>query len=535
MASSEEHNFENEWRQRFDDASETPPPALWERIEAHLDEEEEHVMVIPFWRRTQQLRWVAAASVTALLLVVGGWWLKTNLPEKNVAASMELVQQSQTTASAPSANPSTPQASAKQSATSLKANNIPVESQVVAQIPTEATGEKVQIAAASSLGEASRFMNRNGGKKVRNVRQYLKQSTTTASNSVFSEKTIASVNTQNSTPSSGDQRNEKGTSSAEIPVVVMKEEGKIASPSAIKVSPEMTLAFLESKKMRELLGHPKRQPWVAAPAEPLEAIKPKQLPKEYWASVGVMPASYNAGVEIGGSRLATTNNAPLYSASASFNNSARTPSATNRSALSYAFQWQGGVQLSSRWSLESGIQYLQGNSVYQGVNAFSTSSNSYINSLESAVNLSDNTIPRYDFATISSDKALIQTLSTTQDISNSYQFLQVPVQTGFALIKPKRKFSLWLLGGLINNIFLKNTFQTGQDNTMTVSGNDSPYRRLSFSATTGIRLQYKISKRWTTLLSGNYQRSVGSTTRASAVFQARPQLMGVGAGVRYGF
>ena len=191
--------------------------------------------------------------------------------------------------------------------------------------------------------------------------------------------------------------------------------------------------------------------------------------------------------------------------------------------------------MSSRWSLESGIQYLQGNSVYQGVNAFSTSSNSYINSLESAVNLSDNTIPRYDFATISSDKALIQTLSTTQDISNSYQFLQVPVQTGFALIKPKRKFSLWLLGGLINNIFLKNTFQTGQDNTMTVSGNDSPYRRLSFSATTGIRLQYKISKRWTTLLSGNYQRSVGSTTRASAVFQARPQLMGVRAGVRYGF
>ena len=94
MASSEEHTFENEWRRRFDDASETPPPALWERIEARLDEEEEEsVMVIPFWQRTQKLRWVAEASVTALLLAVGGWWLKTNLPEKSVAASTHLAQQ----------------------------------------------------------------------------------------------------------------------------------------------------------------------------------------------------------------------------------------------------------------------------------------------------------------------------------------------------------------------------------------------------------------------------------------------------------
>jgi predicted porin len=50
-----------------------------------------------------------------------------------------------------------------------------------------------------------------------------------------------------------------------------------------------------------------------------------------------------------------------------------------------------------------------------------------------------------------------------------------------------------------------------------------------------MRLQYKLNKRWTTLLSGNYQRALGSTTHAEAAFQARPQLFGVGAGLRYGF
>lgn len=541
MASSEEHTFENEWRRRFDDASETPPPALWERIEARLEEEEEErVMVIPFWQRTQQLRWVAAASVTALLLAVGGWWLKTNLPEKSVAASTELGQQPRAVEATKSENLSVPPAKENEPKTSLATKSEPAGPKVAAETSTKVTREKEQVTASPLLGETARLMpsssKRNGAQKVRAARQESKQPATLALISPFSEQTIASATTQNATPSSVEKMSAKGGTSAEIPMAALSEGGQTAGPLETKVSPEMTLAFLESKQLRQLLGHPKRQPWVAVPSAPAAFEKPKQLPKEYWASVGVMPASYNAGVEIGSrGMLAAASNTPLYSNSASFNNSARASSGTNRSALSYAFQWQGGVQLSSRWSLESGINYLQGNSIYQGVNAFSTLSNSYINSLESAINVSDNNIPRYDFATIGSDKSLVQTLSTTQDISNSYQFVQVPVQTGFALIKPKRKFSLWLLGGVINNIFLKNSFQTGQDNTVTVSGNDSPYRRLSFAATTGMRLQYKVNKRWTTLLSGNYQRSVGSTTRANAAFQARPQLMGVGAGVRYGF
>lgn len=541
MASSEEHTFENEWRRRFDDASETPPPALWERIEARLDEEEEErVMVIPFWQRTQQLRWVAAASVTALLLAVGGWWLKNNLPEKSVAASTELAQQPRATETTKSENLSVPSAKANEPTTSLAAKSEPVAADGVAETPTKVTRAKEQVAAAPLLGETARLMasssKRNRAQKVREAREESKQPVTPALNLPISEKTIALATTQNSTPNSGEKISARSGVSAELPATAISEGALTTSPLETKVSPEMTLAFLESKQMRQLLGHPKRQPWVAVPSEPTDFVEPKQLPKEYWASVGVMPASFNAGVEIGGrGMLAAASNTPLYNNSASFNNSARTSSGTNRSALSYAFQWQGGVQLSSRWSLESGINYLQGNSIYQGANAFSTLSNSYINSLESAVNLSDNNIPRYDFATIGSDKSLVQTLTTTQDISNSYQFLQVPVQTGFALIKPKRKFSLWLLGGVINNIFLKNSFQTGQDNMVTVTGNDSPYRRLSFAATTGMRFQYKVNKRWTTLLSGNYQRSVGSTTRANAAFQARPQLMGVGAGVRYGF
>lgn len=537
MASSEEHTFENEWRRRFDEASETPPLAMWERIEARLDEEEEErVLVIPFWQRTQSLRWAAAAAVTALLLTLGGWWFQSNLSETPSKTATVVAPQEKTTAT------TTNELTQKSQEGEKIQNDSKLASGVIKENHNE-TEAKHPLSRSSAETTAATAVVRKEAKKAGQTPAAALVAS--ASKKATSSKVNTSTSPENqlsaSTPSNG-----RGGAKTEINVthesetlsttIASSEVALAASPMEPNTAPEMTLAFLEGKKMRELLGNPKRQPWVAPPSQPTEALKPKHLPKEYWASVGVMPASYNAGVEIGGrGALAAASNTPLYSSQATFNNSARTPTATNRSALSYAFQWQGGVQLSQRWSLESGVNYLQGNSIYQGVNAFSTLSNSYINSLETAINLSDNNIPRYDFATIGSDKSLVQTLSTSQDISNSYQFLQVPIQTGYALIKPKRKFSLWLLGGLINNIFLKNTFQTGQDNTVTVTGNDSPYRRLSFSATTGMRLQYKINKRWTTLLSGNYQRSVGSTTRAGAVFQARPQLMGVGAGVRYGF
>jgi hypothetical protein len=62
MTSSEEHNFENNWREAFDNADETPLLSVWERVEARLDEEDDRVAIIPLWQQWQTLKWVAAAG-----------------------------------------------------------------------------------------------------------------------------------------------------------------------------------------------------------------------------------------------------------------------------------------------------------------------------------------------------------------------------------------------------------------------------------------------------------------------------------------
>lgn len=538
MTSSEENSFENDWRNAFDNAAETPPPSVWERIEARLDEEEERVVVIPLWQRWQTLKWVAAASVTVLLVSIGGWWLSQNNPDPiSPLAHQESYKKAPKQASASSVRPLV------QKEVIAKATN-------KAQNPLE---KEVPIFSSDSPIDNKNTQNNLPSKKQTSVASTTQNALALASIQEPSQKPSATPTTQAlplnnaintvqslSIPNSNADRFQKPVSvdltTPNVTTFASEQGQQLSLPLS---NPEVNTSLiaiksLDSKQMRELIGMAKRQPWVPSyQTEPSEAKVQQTMPKEYWASVGVMPGSYNAGIAIGAS--GSQSNRMLASASPSFNNSSSSNSNSNRPSFSYAFQWQGGVQLAQRWSLETGLNYLQGNSVFEGTNGFNLFSNSYINNLEEAVNLGENSNPRYDFAASITDKAQIPSLSTPQSINNSYQFLQVPVQAGYALVKPKRRFSLWLLGGFINNIFLRNSFQNGQENTVTLSGSDTPYRALSFSASTGMRLQYKINKRLATLLLGNYQHALTSTTRSGAAFQARPQLFGVGAGLRYGF
>lgn len=538
MTSSEENSFENNWRNAFDNAAETPPPSVWERIEARLDEEEERVVVIPFWQRWQTLKWVAAASVTVLLVSIGGWWFSQNTPQHTQLTHQESFEKAPAQASASSVQPLVQKeaiAKAAQKAPNPLEKEVPVLSSVS---PTDNNTTQRNLSPKEQTLVTSTTQNALALASIQDIPK--KPSATPTTQALPLNNAIQTVQSS-PIPSSNADRFQKPVSvdltAPDVPALASQQDHKLSLAAAS--NPEVNTSFiaikpLNNKQIRELIGMAKRQPWVSpSQTEPSEAKTKQALPKEYWASVGVMPASYNAGVAIGSS--SSQSNRMLASASPSFNNSSPSNSGSNRPSFSYAFQWQGGVQLAQRWSLETGLNYLQGNSVFEGTNGFDIFSNSYVNNLEAAVNLGDNSTPRYDFAATITDKAQIPSLSTPQSINNSYQFLQLPLQAGYALIKPKKKFSLWLLGGVINNLFLRNRFQSGQENTVTISGSDTPYRALSFSASTGMRLQYKMNKRWTTLLSGNYQLALTSTTRSGAAFQARPQLFGVGAGLRYGF
>ena len=517
MTSSEEHTFENNWRKAFDNADEVPPLSVWERIEARLDEEDDRVAIIPLWQQWQTLKWVAAAGVTILLVSLGGWWFaKSSKPNIQLTHKENLEKVASKTNMGDKTSDEILESGKAIPKTKTLPSENPKETLAIITIPKASDVETHSISAKNEL------RSKNNLSKTYQQKNSLPTS---------KEELLVVNSRKNKTVLP--QKNLPKAVPTETTISSIPNNSLPAISNPIILStPILALSSLDSKEMRELIGLSKRQPWVAYQSAQSEQKVQEITTKEYWASIGVMPASYNAGVSIGGSQIgnAFTSNNQSFST-----NTAQSSSSANRPSFSYAFQWQGGVQLAQRWSLETGLNYLQGNSIFEGTNGFNVFSNSYVNNLEAAINVSDNSKQRYDFAAIGTDKSQVQSLTTSQNINNSYQFLQVPMQAGYAVIKPKRKISLWLLAGFINNIFLRNSFQSGQESTVIVSGADNPYRTLSFSASTGMRIQYKMNKRWTTLLSGNFQQALGSATRSGAAFEARPQLLGVGAGLRYGF
>ncbi|WP_428653663.1 hypothetical protein [Runella sp.] len=530
MDTSEQNNFEDNWRKAFDDASDTPPDSVWARIEERLDDEEnERVVVLPLWRRWQGMHWVAAAGVALLAISLGGWWLSQNSGSGSLHGNLAhnqskiLIQKTEKTATLPGKK------SEPKVATSPQINQSSSESE-------EKEVEKIDLNPLEISKEKTIAQIQTNNSKTKSRDKATNVTVPSNPQKGFGIKESNEVTQIHTAKTPGSLISEKSNSVLKESVqstTVNTDPLTISTPTLASAS-SLEINSLDGKNLRSLLGLSKKQPWVAyqAPENEVPASK-KASTKEYWASVGIMPASYNAGVAIGGSTAGRAFASAGQNALANTSNS--TNAGTNRSALSYAVQWQGGLQLNQRWSIETGVNYLQGNSVFEGTNGFNVYTNSYVNNLEAAVNLSNNMTKQYDFVSAGADKSQIQSFATDQNISNSYQYLQVPVQAGFALLKPKRKLSLWLLGGIINNIFLRNSFDSGQQRIVSVSGADNPYKTLSLSAGTGMRVQYKMSKRWTTLVSGNYQHSLGSNTRSNALFEAKPQLFGIGAGLRYGF
>lgn len=509
MDTAEENNFEYNWRKAFEEAEEAPPASVWAKIEERLEEDEERALIVPFWKSAQGMRWLAAASVALIMLSVGvGWFNQTTSSQNDIAKSV---------------------AKSK----SVEKNNeiaAPDAEASVAQIPQTSIIAREEAATSLKLSK-----KQNLAFSPQKSKKTLRTNSQNVSSHIDSQNEKLSPTSEPNTIASKVEMRP----SDEVPLSNLENkraEVVAAATTQDIISISRSINSLSIKNLQDLLGLTERQPWVAYQEVPSEsANKKKSLPKEYWASVGVMPASYNAGVSIGGNASNRAFNASGQYALANVAN--RSTTSTNRPSLSYALQWQGGLQLNQRWSLETGLNYLQGNSRFEGTSGFDVFSNTYVNNLEAAVNYSTNNSKNAtsDFPGLITDKSQIQPLATTQSISNSYQYLQVPVQAGYAIIKAKSKLSLWVLGGVVNNIFLRNSFETGQERVVTVSGADNPYRTLSLSASTGLRFQYRMNKHWTTLVSGNYQQSLGSTTRSSAIFEAKPQLFGLGAGLRYGF
>jgi hypothetical protein len=520
---------DNFWRKAFEDAAETPPPRVWDAIERQLDESE-GPKILPLWgsglASSRLVTWgTRLAAAVALLLV--GWWAMKPQSATDPIANISHTQQSesQPATGKPTTIPETgitsPVASAPSRSQAI-ADNVNLRSKVGRTL----NGEERAIAPSKSPeGIGPVAATQPAGRLTMP--------------DVALPGSIASYALPNSL-----------AKSSRVTVVSYSPAGNTPLDNSVQSMLNTSVLFepIAGKPMRF------RQPaaiqrivWVR-PAEPMaesDELKSKRKSREVWASVSLMPSSFNPSISIRSVQSSFVNTA-LASPTAS-NQSAAVNSEAN---FSVAYQAGAGVQLSERWSVESGIGYLSGRSTVGTpgqqalaatqldalANRNTASNNVYLdavrNTLQAKADATNPVQTSYNSvgAITGYRPQAVYDARNQQVVTNNYQYIQVPVQVGYQ-IRPRKRLSMAVIGGLLTNIFVRNTV----GNEVVVSAKDGLYKPVSLAATMGARFRYRPTRRWSASLAGVYQPSLESGTEADSQVQSRPTSAGMSFGLDYHF
>ncbi|WP_229206040.1 outer membrane beta-barrel protein [Dyadobacter fermentans] len=520
MDPSNINNFEDQWRKAFQEASETPPPSVWESIEARLDNEQ--AKVVPMWWQSRRI-WYAAASLAALMVVGGGLWYSNTGTNGDVNVAVTTKAAHEPERKDTETVTAEPDAIESQRNEALAATEQP-------KSPSPAAGNAVVTndngVATKDLGAEIAAAPRTAGKSEPNASAKVRpdagfrdiEAIAAAEQPAAKVEPAATVESAGAVNAASEAIN-TDPQSAQIAAAKVAGNGQaISADENLPVSAQL-LASLPYSDLDVYVQ--KRHVFFRAEIIIEDPVKAKK-PKEYYAGIGVMPASFNPDVQLKEVPMAF---------SAQSVSQRRSVSGSSEARASYAVQTQGGVRLSKHWSVETGLSYLRGNSAYEGGGyMLSAYNNAAANVLENALAATSPALA--DKSSSFNNGALY--IDVAKKVSNNYQYLQLPVQAGFTL-NPDKKFSYSLLGGMMANFFLTNELESASGEIIRTTASDEIYRGTSWAATTGLRLNYKLSSKWGANLTGSYQKAVSSGFRSNQTLDSHPYLYGVSWSVRYSF
>jgi hypothetical protein len=555
MNELEKNTPDDFWRKAFDEAAETPPPRVWDAIERRLDESE-GPKILPLWGSglvlSRPFGWAMGVAATVALLLVGWWLVNTQSvnqptaqlhqlnPDGNVAVK-PLTPEKSSTPTVPN-NTSTSHARTDQPTGAIASANKPAPqltpAQTLVSSPNKSRDNQSNesIARSTVAGNTAKILNKVGGLPTQPM---------VATNLRLSSS--SSVTTQ-LPPSILSATHEHISSENRIARTAVQTSAVYRDQVATSTAPTATDAAI----FEQLTGRPLRLR-TAGPIQRIVWFRPAELPmepdvsksqrknREMWASASVMPGAFNPMVAVKSSQAAYANTLVAGNSNQS--------AVTSRANFSVAYQAGAGVQLTERWSVESGIGYLAGNSTvetpaqlasanYIGAVASQNvvASNLYVDALQhSSTNkaAASSAAPQTALDLVANNSFYTQNKynnQTQEVLTNNYQYMQVPIQVGYQL-RPRKRLSMALLGGLLTNIFVKNTV----GNDVVVTAKDGVYRPVSLAATMGARFRYRSTGKWSASLAGLYQPSLEFGTQSESQVQSRPTSTGMSFGVDYHF
>ncbi|MBK5278173.1 MAG: outer membrane beta-barrel protein, partial [Bacteroidia bacterium] len=195
---------------------------------------------------------------------------------------------------------------------------------------------------------------------------------------------------------------------------------------------------------------------------------------------------------------------------------------SNPSSAGSAYSAGFGIskRVFNRWVLQSGVNYINQNIGYTS-NYVSYASN----------NQSKAFVAEYaDFA----NQAV--TITTPYQINSTIEVVSLPIQTGYLIVD--RKIGWQLNTGVAADFFVRNTLtdESGQVGSFSQSsGEDSPYRTVSWAGLLGTEVSYKIAKQYRISVAPNMRYSMNSVLKSTSSNVSNPLVMDIGFRFRYIF
>ncbi len=496
MEKSAENSFEKQWRQKFEGTSVPPPAAMWDRIEAKLDEKPNKKPFLLLWGVPA---YVVSGLAATLVLAVGGWFLLTKSTE-NVVRENVVVQQ-------------------------------PTEQS------TRATGEKLSLKKKSALPTDE-----------------MQSLPSQKNKSEYKLNTASDLLKQYSPVSQSEKKQWASSEQFQLVSSVVQPLNQTRYPVSEQLGSSVNLL----KKLTTSLNKISGQTYETYPVryvlkrnklaynEPNEqATEPAKQNRKSWIGMvsGLSPFKPNfQGGNLNQLALASidaySTNDANFTIQRSPQNTAQMPSGTDSESSSFAIPTgnpiqqfangrafnlglQAGKQLSKRLSVESGLRYIQGNSpittnVYT-IDEQNGKVSSFVQEFITQNNVASGTV-----------------IAPKETLNNSYAYLSMPVQLAYG-IPLVNKLNIEVMGGVSADMFLQNVLQSETTDVATLRASDSVFRTLGVSGLGGVRLNYSLDDRWEVTVGSAFQQALVSNFEAGTSAKLRPQMLGVNYGVNYHF
>ncbi|NJN25063.1 MAG: PorT family protein [Cyclobacteriaceae bacterium] len=277
------------------------------------------------------------------------------------------------------------------------------------------------------------------------------------------------------------------------------------------------------------------------PIMPKGASKLKKLDNdrsnEFLASVGVSTGLFDPHFEQGGGVMASNGYSALEDARvgtsnsqlSSFNTSnkefamVRSSSKENKPEVSVSYGANVGYRLGRRILLQTGVAYKRANT--------STTTTGYIKEADGDTKIPIVASHQYQLSGLSSVGSISET-----ELKNQYEFVSIPIKAGYVIID--RKMSLALMAGASGEFFLNNKIVDKSDyfeTLSTSSGEGSPYKRVHFNGSVGTQVGYEFARNYHITIEPSFQFAMNSFTKNSFYLNSYPSSFMVAFGVAYNF